>query len=168
LQPTAYHRSKRASPTTSAYRLPPCPSAPRVQLHLAACRYRRDQAHESSYILLSTGLAGAASSDGHIERFDCNASLASGLVSDINELECEGTLLAGLAWAKTRTQDGARLVLFSDNSPTVGWLRKGRRETVSKPAPSATRARGGAPLPLGRRRARARQKEFGRGRDFAQ
>jgi hypothetical protein len=75
---------------------------------------------------LSTGLAGAASSDGHIERFDCNASLASGLVSDINELECEGTLLAGLAWAKTRTQDGARLVLFSDNSPTVGWLRKGR------------------------------------------
>jgi hypothetical protein len=78
---------------------------------------------------LSTGLAGAVSSDGHVERFDCRASLVDGIFDEINSLECEGALRAALVWATSRTQEGDRLVLFTDNSATVGWLRKGRVPT---------------------------------------
>jgi hypothetical protein len=75
---------------------------------------------------LSTGLAGAASSDGHVERFDCRASLENGIFDEINSLECEGALRAALVWATSRSQEGDRIVLFTDNSATVGWLKKGR------------------------------------------
>jgi hypothetical protein len=77
---------------------------------------------------LSTGIAGAASSDGHIERFDCRTALADGSINpaSINDYECLGALLALIAWTSVRVQVGARVVLFTDNSATVSWIRKGR------------------------------------------
>jgi hypothetical protein len=73
----------------------------------------------------STQRAGAATSDGEVVAYDASDLIQFGLITDINELECYGVLRAALHWATHRVAVNTRLCLFSDNTGTVGWIKRG-------------------------------------------
>jgi len=66
-----------------------------------------------------TGLAGAATFDRHIVRYDCKPFVAAKLLDGICELECYGTLKAALHWGRDCITVGGNLCIYSDNTITV-------------------------------------------------